>query len=81
MTSLSAKSSEAESFRTFYCEQVAMYKSLDGHQDQRNWRPALLEVLDRWLRMFPEVASKRKCMLLFGSSANAQPSAVSPDDL
>ena len=40
--SLLAKSSEAESFRTFYCEQVAMYKALDGQKNRRNWRPALL---------------------------------------
>ena len=30
MTSLSTKSSEAESFRTFYCELVAFCKALDG---------------------------------------------------
>ena len=29
VTSLSAKS-ETESFRSFYCERVAMYKALDG---------------------------------------------------
>ena len=46
MTSLSTKSSEAVSFRTFYCDLVAMYKALDGQQDQRHWGPALLEVLD-----------------------------------
>ena len=28
VTSLSAKSSKGESFRTFYCERVAMYKAL-----------------------------------------------------
>ena len=31
--------------------------------------------------MFPEVASKRKGKLSFGSSTDAQPSAVSTDDL
>ena len=38
VASLSAKSSKAESFRTFYCERVAMYKAFDGQQDRRNWR-------------------------------------------
>ena len=81
VTSLSAKSSEAESFRTFYCERVAMYKALDGQQDRRNWRPALVEVLDGLLRLFPDVASKRKGRLSFGSAPDVQPSAVSADDL
>ena len=58
VTSLSAKSSEAESFRTLYCERMAIYKALDGQQDRRNCSPALLEVLDVWLRLFAEVASK-----------------------
>ena len=78
---VSAKSSEAESFRTFYCERVAMYFAHHGQQDRRNWRPALREVLDGWLRMFPEVPSKRKCRLSFGSSTDAQPSAVPADNL
>ena len=81
VTSLSAKSSEAEPFRTFYCKWVAMYKALDGQQDRRNWRLGLLEGLDGWLRMFSEVASKRNGRLLFGSATHAQPSAMSPDDL
>ena len=51
VTSLSAKSSEGQPFRIFYCERVEMCKALDGHQDRRNWRPALLEVLDGWLRL------------------------------
>ena len=46
VTSLSAKSIEAQHFRTFYCERVAVSKALDGQQDRRNWRPALREVLD-----------------------------------
>ena len=58
-----------------------MYKALDGQQDQSNWMPALLEVLDGWSRKFPEVASKRKGRLSFGSSTDAEPSAMSPDDL
>ena len=53
VTSLSAKS-ETESFRSFYCERVAMYKALDGQQDRRYWpAPALLDVLEGWLRLFP----------------------------
>ena len=51
VTSLSTKSSEVKSFRTFYCERVAVYKALNGQQDWRNWRPALLEVLDGWLSL------------------------------
>ena len=35
VTSLSAKSSEAESFRIFYCKQIAMYKAPDG-QNREN---------------------------------------------
>ena len=66
VTSLSEKSSEAQPFRTFYCERVAMYKALDGQQDWRNWRQALLEVLDWWLRLFPEVASKDKAGFRLG---------------
>ena len=58
-----------------------MYKALDGQQDRRNWRPSLLEVLDGWLRIFPEVASKNKGGLSFGSAPHAKPSAVSQDDL
>ena len=83
VTSLSAKSGEAQHFRTFHCEWVAMYKALDGQQDQRNWRPwpALHEMLDGWLSIFPKVASKNKGRLSFGSATHAQPSAVSPDDL
>ena len=46
VTSLSAKSIEAQHFRTIYCERVAVSKALDGQQDRRNWRPALREVLD-----------------------------------
>ena len=37
-----------------------MYKALDGQQDRRNWRLALLEVLDGWKRLFPEAASNLK---------------------
>ena len=48
---------------------------------RRNWRQALLEVLDGWLCMFSEVASKNKGRLSFGSATHAQPSAVSLDDL
>ena len=48
-----------------------MYKALDGQQDRRNWRQALLEELDGWLRLFPEVANKNKGRLAFGSAANA----------
>ena len=43
-----------------------MYKAFDGQQGRRNWRLALLEVLDRWLRLFPEVASKNKGKLRLG---------------
>ena len=59
-----------------------MYKALDsgGQQDRRNWRQALLEVLDGWLRLFPEVASKNKGRLSFGSATHAQASVVSPID-
>ena len=81
VTSLSAKSSEAQHFRTFHCVWLAMYKALDKKQDRRNWRPALLEVLNGWLRMFPEAASKNKGRLSFGSATHAQPSAVSQDNL
>ena len=80
VTSLSAKSSEVESFRTSYCERVAMYKALDGHQDRRNWRLALVEVLDGWLHLFLDVSSKRKGRLSFGSAPDVQPSAVSAGD-
>ena len=66
VASLSAKSSKAESFRTFYCERVAMYKAFDGQQDRKNWRLLLLEALDGWLRLFPEVASKNKGRLRLG---------------
>ena len=55
-----------------------MYKTLDGQQDRRNWKPPLLEVLDGLLRLFPKVASKRRGRLSFGSLTDAQPSA---DDL
>ena len=58
-----------------------MYKAPDGQQDRRNGRPALLEGLDGWLCLFPEVAGKRKGWLSFGSSTDAQPSAVPADDL
>ena len=81
VTSLSTKPSEAQPFRTFHSEQMAMYKALDGQQDRRNWRQGLLEVLDGWLRLFPEVASQNKGRLSFGSPSDAQPSAVSQDDL
>ena len=50
VTSLSAKSSEGQPFRIFYCERAAMYKALDGQQDRRKWRLALLEALNGWLR-------------------------------
>ena len=78
VTGLSAKSSEAEPLRIFYCERVAMYK--DEQEDRRNWRPALLEVLDGWLRLFPEVSSKKKGRLSFGPASDAQPSAMSVDN-
>ena len=81
VTSLSAKSSEAEPFRTFYWERVAMYKALDRQQERRNWRPTLLEVLEGRLCLIPEVACKRKGRFTLGSARAAQPSAVSPDDL
>ena len=57
-----------------------MYKALYGQQDRKNWWPALFEVLDGWLRLFAQVASKRKVRLSFGSAPFAQPSAVSLDD-
>ena len=41
----------------------------------------LLEVLDGWLRIIPEVASKNKGRLSFWSTTRAQTSPVSPDDL
>ena len=65
-------------------ERVAMYKALEltnRQQDHIDWRLALLEVLDVWLRLFPEVASKMKGRLSFRFATDAQPSAVSPDDL
>ena len=43
-------------------ERVAMYKALEltnRQQDQINWRRALLEVLDVWLRLFPEPGCKQ----------------------
>ena len=43
-----------------------MYKAFDGQQDRRNWRLLLLEALDGWLRLFPEVASKNKGRLRLG---------------
>ena len=58
-----------------------MYKALDGQQDRKNWRQALLEVLDWWLYLFPEFASKNKDMLSIGSATHAHPSAVWQDDL
>ena len=58
-----------------------MYKTLNGQEDRENWRQALLEVLDRWLRLFPEVPSKKKGRLSIGSATDAQMSAVSADDL
>ena len=76
LTSLSAKSGKAQHFRTFNCERVAMYKAHNGQQDRSNWRQALFQVLDRWLRIFPEAASKNKGMLSFGSTTHAQPSVV-----
>ena len=60
---------------------MAKYKALEGQQDRRNWRPALLEVLAEWLCMFPKVASKRKGRLSFGTSTDAPPSDVSADEL
>ena len=53
-----------------------MYKARNGQQDRSNWRQAHFEVLDRWLRKFPEAASKNKGMLSFGSTTHAQPSVV-----
>ena len=67
VTILPAKSSEAQPFRTIYCERVAMYKTLDGQQTRRNCRMVLLEMLDGLLRLFPEVASKSKGRFSFGS--------------
>ena len=63
VTSISAKSSEAQPFITFYCERATMYKALNGQQDRRNWRLALLEVQEGWLRMFPGVSQN----ILIGS--------------
>ena len=58
-----------------------MYRAVDGLQDRRNWRQGLLEVLDGWLRLFPDVACKRNGRLSLGFAPDAQPSAVSADDL
>ena len=50
-----------------------MYKALDGQQqDRRNWRPALLEVLDGWLHLFPEVANKNKGRISFGRQTTSE---------
>ena len=46
-----------------------MYRALDGQQDRIDGRPELLEVLDGWLHIFPEVASMNKGRLSFGSAA------------
>ena len=79
VTSLSAKSSEAQHFRTFYYERGQCTRpSTDSKTGETGGR--------RFLRcwtggLFQEVASKRKGRLSFGSSTDAQPSAVSADDL
>ena len=50
--SLPAKLSEAQPSESFIAS--------DGQKGRRNWEPALLEFLDRWLRLFPEIASMNK---------------------
>ena len=43
-----------------------MYKALDGLQDRRNWRSALFEVLDRWLRGFQMLQARGKAGFRLG---------------
>jgi len=83
-TSLSAKTSDAERFRPYYRQHVAIYKAFDGKTAGRaDWRPQLLAVLKDWQEMFSGVARKKKNRLSgrFAAAAVSEDPGVTQDDL
>ena len=73
VTSLSAKGPDAEKFRPYYRQHVAIYKAFDGQTAGRDdWRPQLLKVLKDWQAMFPGIQRKKKNRLSEGYAAAAR---------